>query len=177
MFPYNGVQLRMPGRHAEDCSVKGGDFVVIVDDSDINWSSHRFTHSDLFHDIALKTTADKANAELLMEHYYSVVVDGADPAKLVWERGEFTNSLHPQTFLYAVQCLAVAENRRYGQHNAKGGGKFLPLRFSAGVVAGNWSASEGSKVQKYGRPAVERLEREQGLPALTKKLLDTLSQA
>ncbi len=171
MSPYNGITLAMPGRHAEDTSPKGGDFVVMVDDDKLDWVRHQFKHSDIFSDVQTKFDADVALTKGLMEDYLNVVAVGDDPAKLAWKRT--LPGLHPQTFLYAVQCLGVAEHRRYHRYEDKHGGRFLPFRFAAGIAEGLWTAEAGSEVQKYGRPAVERLEKKNGKPVLTQKLMDT----
>lgn len=168
MQPYNGVTLALPGRHAEDTSPKGGDFVVMVDDDKLDWSRHQFKHSDIFHDIQEKADTDGALTNDLVMDYYKVVIGEEVP---VWKGRKGLPGLHPQTFLYAVQCLAVAEYRRYSKHEVKFGGRFLPFRFVAGIASGLWTAENGTDVQKYGRPAVERLEKKYGTPPLTLELM------
>src|SRR5690349_10467266 len=164
MQPYNGVTLAMPGRHAEDTTPKGGDFVVMVDDDELNWTKHQFTHTDIFKDIEKKFKYDDLSLnDDFIKAYYNVVVNGADPNDYKYKRGDVPG-LHRQTFLYAVQCLAVAEHRRYAVHEPKGGGRYLPLRFVLGIAAGKWTAEEAAEKQKFGRPSVERLERTKGRP-------------
>ena len=68
----------------------------------------------------------------------------------------------------------MAEHRRYAHFEEQGGGRYLPFRFAAGIDQGLWSADEAIKVQKYGRPAVEKLEKERGTPKFTELLLDNL---
>lgn len=178
--PDGDVTLAMPGRHAEDCSPRGGDFVVMVTDKKKKWRNHQFKHSDIFSDIELKIT-DTNYAKLMqkdvsvimplfMESYLAVIT-GADPSQHVRTDFDYLAGLSGGPFLRAVQCLAVAEHRRYAQHEAKFGGRFLPFRFAAGIAEGLWTADAGSEVQKYGRPAVERLEKKNGVPALTQKLM------
>ena len=168
--PYNGITLRMPGRHAEDTPQIGGDFVVCVDDENLGWLAHQFTHDDIFADMENKMSEDGQSTEALMTQYAKVVF-GADPNEFKWEhRGEFKDSLHPQTFLYAVQCLAVAEHRRYEKFESKGGGRYLPARFTAGIVEGKWTAADCKAVQRRGRPGVEMLERLNGKPTSLKEL-------
>jgi hypothetical protein len=179
MSPYNAITLRLPGRHAKDTTPEGGDFVVCVDDEGMGWIQHQFTHTDLFNDLQAKMNDDSELTELLLEHYSAIIRGGApttwwdavpNPVSGLQDR-VWTNTLHPQTFLYAVQCLAVAEHRRYERFETKFGGRYLPFRFAAGIVEELWTAQEASEKQKYGRPAVERLERERGVPALTKELM------
>lgn len=175
MSPYNAITLRMPGRHAKDTIPLGGDFVVCVDDEELDWVEHQFTHADIFNDLENKTNGGPYlhwEPFRLMEHYLSVVQQGADPEKIDTETLELMPGLHPQTFLYAVQCLSVAEHRRYAQHEAKFGGRYLPFRASAGIVEGLWSAEEAtSRTRRRGRLGVEWLEKEFGVPTLTKELM------
>lgn len=174
MHPYNGITLRLPGRHALGTDPVGGDFVVCVDDETMDWTEHQFTHADLFADIALKFD-DVPNAAYGLMQNYLDVVNGDDPMKLEyeWSEGIFMGlGIHPETFLCAVQCLAVAEHRRYPQHEAKFGGRYLPFRAAAGIVEGLWTALDASeKTRKMGRPGVEWLEKDKGVPLLTKELM------
>lgn len=176
MQPYNAITLRLPGRHAKDTDPIGGDFVVCVDDEEMDWTSHQFTHSDLFADLEKK--ANESSRPGLIDGYmedYLAVIQGADPEKFVsspdYER--ILPGIHPTTFLYAVQCLAVAEHRRYRQHEAKFGGRYLPFRAAAGIVEGLWTAIDASeRTRKRGRIGIEWLEKEFGVPTLTKELMD-----
>lgn len=177
MQPYNAVTLRLPGRHAKDTDPVGGDFVVCVDDEEMDWTSHQFTHSDLFADLEKKTRASSEHPGLAYGYMkdYLAVIQGADPEKFVsspdYERT--LPGIHPTTFLYAVQCLAVAEHRRYAVHEKRWGGRFLPFRASAGIVDGLWSAIDASeRTRKRGRIGVEWLEKEFGTPMLTKELMN-----
>lgn len=173
MHPYNAITLAMPGRHAADTTPKGGDFVVMVDDDDKDWTRHQFTHTDLFQDLQTKRDSGVLglkNAKDLMKMYADVVT-GKAPWDDLGTIPEWKGTLHPQTFLFAVQCLAVAEHRRYAQHEAKWGGRYLPFRFGAGIVEGLWTATDAAEKQRRGRPGVEWLERDHGMPWLTKDLI------
>lgn len=170
MHPYNAITLRMPGRHAKDTDPIGGDFVVCVDDENMDWIEHQFTHTDIFMDLQAKHDEEPVFADVLIEHYRRVVVDGFDPEKIDVVDYEGPG-IHPTTFLYAVQCLAVAEHRRYARFEPKFGGRFLPLRFGAGIVEGLWTATDAAEKQKRGRPGVEWLEKDFGVPTLTKELM------
>lgn len=174
MEPYKGITLAMPGRHAEQTTPKGGDFVVMVTDAGMNWKKHQFKHSDIFNDIEVKYNHDPAlptELDLLMRNYIDVVAVGVDPKTLVLPRS--LPGVDPLVFLHAVQCLAVAEHRRYHQFEEQFGGRFLPFRFAAGIAEGLWTAEDAISKQRYGRPAVERLEKNNGVPALTQALFDT----
>ena len=168
--PYNGITLRFPGRHAKDTTPIGGDFVVCVDDDEMEWVVHQFTHTDLFIDLEVKRMAFATTTAVHMEDYLNVVREGKDPEKMDWATADFPG-LNPQTFLYAVQCLAIAEHRRYSQYEAKFGGRYLPFRFGSGIVEGLWSAADAAERQKRGRPGVEWLEKDFGVPTLTKELM------
>jgi hypothetical protein len=147
----------------------GGDFVVCVDDENMDWTEHQFTHTDLFNDLQAKICVEAMN---FMEEYLKVVRDGVDPEKIDTTNYESMAGIHPQTFLYAVQCLAVAEHRRYAKFESKFGGRFLPFRFGAGIVEGLWTATDAADKQKKGRPGVEWLEKDFGVPVLTKELMN-----
>lgn len=168
MQPYKGVILAMPGKHAEDTSPKGGDFVVMVTDAGIGWKKHQFKHDDIFRDVELRHEADLQDG--FMKDYLDVVATGKDPRECVkWTTPD--GCLDTTIFFYAVQCLAVAEHRRYHRFEDKFGGRFLPFRFAAGIAEGLWTADEAIEKQKYGRPAVERLEKKKGTPLLTQTLM------
>lgn len=158
--PYNAVTLYFPGRHAKDTDPVGGDFVVTVDDKDLGWIKHQFTHNDIFADLELKVKDFPKNTQILMEKYVEVV-KGADPNQIpITTLGsKDLPGLHPVTFLYAVQCLAVAEHRRYAKFEPKGGGRYLPARFAQGIVYGAWTALDCANMQRRGRPGVEILEK------------------
>lgn len=174
MHPYNAITLRMPGRHAKATDPAGGDFVVCVDDEAMDWTEHQFTHADLFSDIELKFD-DLPNATYGLLENYLQVVQGDDPDKVEQEftEGIFDGrGIHPDTFLRAVQCLAVAEYRRYPQHEAKFGGRYLPFRAAAGIAEGLWTALDAAeKTRTKGRIGVEWLEKDNGVPTLTKELM------
>lgn len=188
MKPYgvnSDIILAMPGRHSEDTTPKGGDYVVMVTDSKVKWKRHQFKHDDIFKDIEKKAT-DVSYIQMMgkdpvailssfMASYYAVVVTGEDPSLHVHPDYSYLPGLNPGPFMRAAQALAVAEHRRYSQHEPKGGGRYLPLRFAHGIAEARWAAEDAIKVQRYGRPAVERLEREKGRPALTEDLLTHLA--
>lgn len=170
MQPYNGVTLALPGRHQKDTPIPGGDFVVMVSDTNLGWVNHQFTHDDIFADIAKKTKQSSARAEELMNSYAAVIF-GQSPDDFKWTRGDWKDSLHPQIFLHAVQCLAVAEHRRYGKHEARGGGRYLPARFASGIVEGLWTPKDAKAVQRKGRPGLDWLISERGAPKPLKERL------
>jgi hypothetical protein len=161
--PYNAVTLYFPGRHAKDTDPIGGDFVVTVDDEDLNWIKHQFTHNDIFADLELKKVMHPRATSLLMAEYCEVV-NGKNPAKAENDWPVDMPGLNPVTFLYAVQCLAVAEHRRYAKYEKQGGGRFLPARFALGIVHGAWTALDCANMQRRGRPGVEILEKTHNFP-------------
>lgn len=171
MEPYKGVTLAMPGRHAEDTTPKGGDFVVMVTDPSMKWKRHQFKHDDIFNDIEAKAEFDQSLTNVFMTNYLSVVATGADPKDAMVLDG--LPGVNSKILLEAIQCLAVAEHRRYHMHEPKFGGRFLPFRFAAGIAEGLWTAHDAIQKQRFGRSAVERLERQKGTPVLTQRLFDT----
>lgn len=178
MEPYKGITLAMPGRHAEDTSPKGGDFVVMVTDPSVGWKRHQFKHDDIFNDVEAKaeaadTVARKMDIAGFMQEYLNVIAIGREPDKKLVQPDWLKHTIHPVIFLHAIQCLAVAEHRRYHQHEPRFGGRFLPFRFAAGIAEGLWTAHDAIQKQRFGRPAVERLERDKGVPVLTQRLFDT----
>lgn len=173
MEPYKGIRLAMPGRHAEDTTPKGGDFVVMVTDAAVGWKKHQFKHDDIFNDIEVKADMTPEHMGFFMNQYLNVIAVGDDPMKIKLGTGLSMAGLDFTKFLCSVQCLAVAEHRRYAQHEPKFGGRFLPFRFAAGIAEGLWTAHDAIQKQRFGRPAVERLEKQKGVPVLTQKLFDT----
>jgi len=171
--PYKNVILKMPGRHADQTTPAGGDFAVCVTDQAVQWDEKKFTHSDIFADVEARKAGSDLKVDDILYAYYQIV-NGEDPEQY---RAYFTSSGEPSviptmTFLYAVQCLAVAEHRRYSKHEVKFGGRYLPFRFTCGIVEGKWTANDASARQKMGRPGVEWLEKEFGMPTLTKELMN-----
>jgi len=174
MSPYKGITLSMPGRHQNDTTPVGGDFCVMIDSSNIGWTHHPFTHGDLWDDLEAKLGADPAGARLLMRDY-AQVVRGECPEGIwtIASGNPWANMLHPQTFLYAVQCLAVAEHRRYWQSERDGGGRYLPARFSMGIIEGKWTSADAKAYQYRGRQGLENLIKEKGRPSPLKKYAES----
>jgi hypothetical protein len=169
--PYDGVTLRMPGRHENDTEKPGGDFVVEITDDTTSWESKQFTHQHIFDDFQDKADLHEQAAKDLMQHYARVVLEGVDVDRLiVFTPEEWQGTINPAILLSALQCLAVAEHRRYARYEAKMGGRFLPARFAAGIVYGQWTADDAKLVVRKGRPGVEMLERLHGKPPTLQEL-------
>lgn len=175
--PYPNITLAMPGRHAADTVPVGGDFVVMVTDPIYKTVDHQFTHTDIFKDVqARHDKAKELGVSFIMEldsfmKLYRDVVKGAEPWQDLSQTSFMSHCMHPTTFMNAVQCLAVAEHRRYAKYEAKFGGRYLPFRFAAGIAEGLWSAADAANLQRKGRPGVEMLEKQNGVPILTKELM------
>lgn len=174
------VTLALPGKHADQTTPPGGDFVVMVTCSRKKWRRHQFSHVDIFQDVEQKRNdnqyaklmcSDSVELvnELMVE--YLAVIQGADPRLHVFTKYDHLTGLSVGPFLRGVQALAVAEHRRYAQYENKFGGRFLPWRFSVGIAEGLWTAADAAEKQKMGRPGVEWLEKDYGLPILTKELM------
>lgn len=162
------VQIRMPGRHQHDTAIPGADFVVMVTSKILGWKFHQFTHDHIFEDIERKAAESPEQANELM-NAYAAIVFGADPKEYEQMEHTWTNSLSSDDFLRAVQVLAVAEHRRYGQHEARGGGRYLPCRFASGIVEGLWTAKDCKAIQRRGRPGLDMLIAQHGKPILLKE--------
>lgn len=161
---YPNVSILMPGRHSEESEF--GDFCVCVTDPIFGKSDHQFTHIDIFKDVENRRNQDSIGTAELMSKYLSVINDNAEPNSDHVALGCMTST----TFLQAVQCLAVAEHRRYKRFESKFGGRFLPARFAFGIAEGLWTAADASGLQRKGRPGVEMLEKS-GVPLLTRELM------
>lgn len=177
MNPYPNITISMPGRHQDETSPQGGDFVVMIDDTNKGWVKHQFTHGDIWDDFETKKYRDEASAILLMKDY-AKVVRGADPKIDRWSLWKdspnlWANTVAPQTILYGLQCLAVAEHRRYWQHESCGGGRYLPARFSVGIIEGTWTAADAKQYQYRGRQGLENLIKEKGRPTPLKKFAES----
>ncbi len=172
--PYPGITLALPGRHSDQTKPPGDDFVVMVIDSATGWNKHQFTHGDIFMDLEHRPLSSSLRSTDLMWAYLRIVKWGADPSVALMApdiSSGLGNVIKPITFLRAVQCLAVAEHRRYARFENQYGGRFLPFRFGAGIEEGLWTASQAIEKQKKGRPGVEHLERLHGVPFLTQELM------
>ena len=168
--PYNAVEIRLPGRHQQDTVPPGGDFLITIDDDALGWTSHQFTHDDLFKDFERRRESKYQVDKNFLNRYYDVIVEGTDPGKWSMSRSKHEGLIHPQILITALQVLGVCEHRRYHQHEPRGGGRFLPLRFSAGIFEGKWNASDAISLQRRGRIGAEILEKAHGMPDATTRL-------
>lgn len=161
--PYPLVSIAMPGRHGPS------DFVVIV--SVGHKKNHQFSHNDIFKIADSRRQTSHSVAGQVMGAYKDVVL-GAAPLGAYQAMTEHGHDIWDDlTLLRALQCLAVAEHRRYAQWEKQFGGRFLPFRFAAGIAEGLWTPEQAGAQEKYGRPGVERLERQHGLPQISKELM------
>lgn len=193
--PYAFVEVLFPGRHQKETTPKGGDFTVVIKDATVSRGG-QFKHDDIFDDVEIKTKIDEGSTLLFMEQYMNVISStGASPLDYEWFSESETYfpfntgagiepnviyteipkgwelTIYPNTLLAALQCLAVAEHRRYAKYESKFGGRFLPFRFSAGIAERLWTAEDAKMAQKKGRPGVEFLEMKNGTPTLTRNLM------
>lgn len=169
MEPYPNIKLLLPGRHAKDTKPKGGDFCVCVNDPMFR-EDHQFTHNDIFEDVENRKLSSSVKLDDVMRSYLDIIAYEEEIPDWMGDYG--ITAMSPTTFLQAVQCLAIAEHRRYAQHEPKFGGRYLPFRFAAGIAEGLWNPEEASWLERKGRPGVEQLERERGIPLLTQELFD-----
>ncbi len=170
MSPYENITLKMPGRHAMDTVPIGGDFCICITDPWMNWDEHEFTHDDIFYQFEYKLHATEDIVNVLTGMYLEVV-RGEDPNIMRLPGSHRDVGINYTTLLRALQCLAVAEHRRYWQHESDFGGRYLPFRFTAGIVDGLWKAKDAARASRRGKFGVVDLEKN-GLPILTKKLME-----
>src|SRR3989304_6910716 len=123
------VVVQQPGVHAADTQPQGGDFLVRVSSArsltaaGVIWSSHPFSHEDLFPGAELKSLDDRR----FMTHMFApalatVIADGSDPDVAAPEPPHDTMpGLEVAAALVAAQCLALAEHRRYRRFGPRGG--------------------------------------------------------
>ena len=171
--PYPNITIAMPGRHALQTDPVGGDFVVMVSDPIYNIADHQFKHKDIFDDISRRRLSSAYKTTDFMAFYLAVVNDGTDPLTQPFGTSGIGGVLEPQTFFCAVQCLAIAEHRRYAKYEPQFGGRYLPFRFAAGVAENLWEVNDCLAWEKKGRPGVEKLEKDFGIPTLTQELMGT----
>lgn len=171
MQPYDNITLKLPGRHQKDTVPVGGDFVVCVTDPWMHWEQHQFTHDDLFYQFEYKKHAWPDMTQNLTGLYLEVV-RGENPSIMRLPGAKRDVGINYRTLLFALQCLAVAEHRRYWQHEETFGGRYLPYRYTTGIVEDLWTAEDAVKEARWGKPGVLRLEK-RGVPVLTKKLMET----
>ena len=162
---YPGVKILMPGKHQYKTEPPGGDAVVLVTDKSVGWSDRKFRHTDFFDDIEEKTMFDAIETNRLMKDYLLILQNqpyDPDYYELPGVQGHIA--------LAAWQVVGIMEHRRYRQYEKQFGGMYLFPRFCWGIAEGLWNAEEASWLEKKGRPGVEQLERERGVPILTKEL-------
>lgn len=163
---YPGVNIMMPGKHQKETSPIGGDAVITITDLSMGWTEHKFSHTEFFQDIELKTQYSQEQTMDMMYQYLEILKMG----RLII--GEYSlPGIQPHLCLYSWQVLAVIEHRRYKQFEKQWGGMFLFPRFAFGIAEGIWTAADASNLQRKGRPGVEILEKQNGLPKVTKKLM------
>ena len=185
------VWLEQPGKHFKTHPMPGGDFKVWLQSARTGNKKRGVTFTDLFEDAAAKrewadATGEDARAVLRAIHHamWRIVLDGADPKEAEVELRRFVGRTATRLIgqapgyelpllLTALQCLALAEYRRYQAHETEGGGRYLMPRAISGVLYGNWTPDEARPVTKTtdrvsgrlgGRPALEELEARYGRP-------------
>jgi len=131
---------------------------------------HQFNHDDIFRDIELRRRSSAYKTDDFCR-FYMEVIKGVDPLDNPFPRAGINSVIENFTFFQAVQCLAVAEHRRYARYENKFGGRYLPFRFSAGIAEGLWTANDAAATARKGRPGVELLEKTHGVPKLTQELM------
>jgi hypothetical protein len=158
------VAVYLPGRHWQQTTPRGGDFVVRVTSAALGWTDHPFAHDDIFEDLAIKRAADPEIAEsVLARSLIAVAIEGKDPFQVMPTAAllEGVPGLEPLPLLVGYQALALAEHRRYAAHEPQGG-RSLPLRYGIGVIKGYWTATAASRVQRRGSTGLTILRSQHG---------------
>lgn len=170
---YREVRVKYPGKHALDTDPIGGDFVVEVECNSAGWSWKQFTHGDIFKDVEDKTLFNPTfmKEQGIVDLARVVKENSLVRTSLPWDAVKLPG-LRYNTFLRASQVLAVAEHRRYHRFEKGGGGRFLPLRFSIGIVYGHWTAQDAIRVQRTGVHGLRSLCKDFGNPPTVKAILD-----
>lgn len=138
------------------------DFLVRVTSQQVHWHRRPFRHTELFEDVQRRYDHDPAAAQALVQAYFQVV-QGQDPDHFS-PLASAPDCLPPTVFLQAVQCLALAEERRYSDFSRRGGGRWLPWRFGHGIAHGHFTAAQAEAVEKSGLQGIGKLEGERGMP-------------
>lgn len=145
------VRIKYPGKYGPD------DYVVQVK-SDGVWDEYRsFTHGDFFMDVDDKAHVDPGfMAREWLPHALKVVQgltdphDGPEPPVLP--------GIALEALTVGTQALAVCEYRRYSRGDSFGGGRYLPINFTAAILHGHWTASEAWASMQRGLPALKELD-------------------
>lgn len=162
--PGAGLYAQQPGLYWRKTSPLGGDFLIEVTSSGVDWNHHQFTHTDLFEDLEKKSRRRRAYMQgTWAPALVRVVSEGEDPLR------QLMGSVPPQMdglpvglLLEIAQCLALCEHRRYGRHEPLGG-RCLPSRFALGIIFGVWSAAEAAAVEKDGKHGLSGLRKAKGI--------------
>lgn len=143
-----------PGKYQD--VTNGGDFVVVVTDGKAGWDKHKFRHVDLFEDFERKAQKNLEDTQRLLTETSWCCTNNGDPDELK-DRASLPG-LYEGTIHRTAQALALAEWRRYAVHEANGGGRWLFLKFLAGIVNGKWTAADAAQHEKSGMPGLRKLE-------------------
>lgn len=157
-----GVWVSQPGKHWKTHDIPGGDFKVVLRAARGGrplTMSYRKVMDDTQEKrewamsvggAAIRVVEDDLDAVLR-----SVLVEGRDPGPLGRRLAERIqrlglapcSGLPLPIWLTAIQCFALAEERRYGvAQSDRGGGRFLLGRVLRGVLLGKWTSEEARQV-------------------------------
>ena len=163
------IDALLPGVHWRDTKPRGGDFVIEVTSatartlSGSTWTSHRFTHTELFQDTQEKTSSNSAFVQSsLAPALVEIVAEGADPLDFQDDADEPPfPGLEPLAYLMVGQVLALCESRRFRDHEPLGG-RCLPLRLALGIMFTRWSDGAAMAVWRRGKGGLAQLRNRHG---------------
>jgi hypothetical protein len=152
------VSVGQPGKYWDKTDIPGGDGVVMVTDSNIDWKGRKFRHDHLFDDVEVKTQAD---AHYMRQRFSwalaKILLDNAD-AETILQTVLPLPGLNMTCLLVAGQTLALMEHRRYADFEKSGGGRYLPARFALGVIYESWSSKQAAQQMYRGSTGLKILE-------------------
>jgi hypothetical protein len=154
----DAVWVVHPGKHWNTWPTPGGDFKVKIRTCG---RERMLSFRQVFEDWELKrdwAAAHGIDTTVLLEGPVAdalrqIVVEGASPetvsrtlekrVKKAYQSGaKEIPGIPLLVLLTAHQCMALAEDRRYGEQTALGGGKYLLVRVVLGIIYGKWTADE-----------------------------------
>jgi hypothetical protein len=175
------IELRQPGKYWNTKPLPGGDFRVVVFAAGYGKSGKAMRFQDVLDDIQAKRAWLVSNglAKGDVPRQIVAAIQGvsnreldprstAPPIVGAVRHGGVTApapGLPLRLLLAAIQCFALAEERKYGEEQARlGGGRKLLARAAAGIVLVKWTSTDMEPVLR--RTSANRSGPRGGLDAL-----------
>lgn len=164
------VEGKLPGIHQDQTYLPGGDFVVVVYSKQAGWENgKKVQHQQVFEDVEQKCQTPEhrsfMQAHFLPAFYWAIGFGKAHPpVSLQLKSSLALPGMEIDALLASCQALALAEHRRFRQHEAKGGGRQLPAQLIAGIIEGKWNALECGLARTQGLRHLNFLHKTRGKP-------------